>query len=98
MMSEDEIIRRLKVAGCPEADISAVMNEVGIVICANAYAQYLSGLPEDTRETLLKLSPEEQAAYLEQNHVQLPAFSQEQFDTIHDATWNEYFATSGKSL
>jgi len=91
MMSEQEITQELERLGYKNAEVRSTLKDVGTIIIGRALAAYLETLPESERATLTALSPEEMENYLAK-HPNLPAFSQEVFDKIHDDTWREYFA------
>ena len=92
MLQKDEIVARLKQAGCPTEEIPKVLGEVGLIISGRAFAQYLDTLPPEKRAEVLAFEPKDMQEYFERQK-DLPSFSQEKFDAIHDETWQEYFGS-----
>ena len=93
MLSDADIVSKLKENGCRDADIPGVIQDIGLIICGKAIAQYMEKLPEEERARIRTLQPQELNAYVEEKNGILPRLSQEAFDTIHDQTWQEYFDT-----
>ena len=96
MLSESEIVLKLKGLGCRDADIPRVMQEIGLIICGKAFAQYMEMLPEEERGHVRTLRPEELDAYIEEKDGKLPRLSQQEFDATHDEIWQEYLTSMGK--
>ncbi len=93
MMSEEQLQERLQQQGHKAGDIRATMRDIGKLIVARAAAEYFMRLPEDVREQLSGVPETELRQYLAEHRDSLPAMSQEEFERIHDATWEEYFAS-----
>lgn len=91
MISEEQITERLAAQGQKGADIRATMREVGKLIIAKTAAAYLSSLPEQHQQAIRSLPEEDVEQYIAEHRAELPSMSQEEFDTIHDGTWEEYF-------
>lgn len=96
-MSEPEIVKELKQIGFSDAEIPDIMRDVGGIILGNAYVAFLENVPEDERTQLREMQPEQLQKYLADHAMALPPLSQEQFDAIHDETWQDYFKTVGKN-
>lgn len=95
MLSEQDIIATLERIGFSRAEIPRVLKDVGMVIVARTLAAYAEALPESERAELRALQPEQLERYLAERADSLPAFSQDEFNAIHDATWQEYFKGVG---
>lgn len=93
MLSEQEIISRLKEIGFQDTEVPSVMKDVAEIVCGRALAEYLPALSQEERAKLASLETQELQGYLEEHADALPRFSQEAFDRIHDDTWREYFMT-----
>ena len=91
MMTEQEIVSKLKARGLKDAEIPTVMQEVAAVIFAHVLAAYFPILPEAQRLEISSLRTEEVADYFKNNAASLPPFPQVQFEMIHDETWEDYF-------
>jgi len=93
MMNEHEITERLEQLGYKNAEIRMALRDVAQVIVAKTADAYLSQLPEATRSHLRELSENEVQVYLLEHQASLPKMPQEEFEKIHDATWEDYFAS-----
>lgn len=91
MMSEEEIIERLKGIGYKDFEIPAVMQDVATVIYGRVLASYLPTLPEPQRIEIASLRAEEAQDYFKDNAASFSQFPQDRFDAIHDKTWEDYF-------
>jgi hypothetical protein len=91
MMSEQQITARLKEINYGEDEIQTALNDVGQMIITRTAAAYFSRLPQDEQEKLKGLSQEDVQAYLAEPRDSLAKMSQEEFEKIHDGTWEEYF-------
>ncbi len=93
MMNEDEIKSMLMRKGCPARLVPQVLSEVAQLACGRALAAYVQRIPETDKARVLAITPETLPEFLKDNAGKLPPFSQEEFDTILDQTWKEYFAS-----
>lgn len=93
MMSEHDITERLEQLGYKQAEIRIALRDVAQVILGKTASAYLSRVPEDTQQQLRDLSEPEVRAYLSGHQDSLPRMSQEEFDKVHDATWEDYLAS-----
>jgi hypothetical protein len=93
MMDEQQIVERLEKIGYKNAQIREALRDVGGVIVAKTAIAYLARLPEEQQAHLRELSESEVQAYLAENQDSLPPMPQEEFEKIHDATWEDYFAS-----
>jgi hypothetical protein len=95
MLSEQKIIDALKRHRCPEEKIPEIMGEIGVIIFGKVLASAIAILPEETQAHINSLSSEDMQQYFT-NHPEIAAsITQAQFDSIHDATWQEYFKAIG---
>jgi hypothetical protein len=85
----------LKGIGFSDAEIPVVMRDVGGIIYGKVFAVFLQAVPEDECVRIIAMQPEEIQKYLADHAMTLPPLSQEQFDAIHDETWQDYFKSVG---
>jgi hypothetical protein len=95
MMTEEEITERLEKLGQKPGDIRATMRAAAELIVARTAAAYIASLPEEDRAKLMSLPEEEAEIYLAERRDSLPQMPQEEFEKIHDKTWEDYFASAG---
>jgi hypothetical protein len=95
MLSETQITDRLEQLGYKSGEIRAALRDVAQVIIAATSAEYLASLSEEKRQLIRSLPEEEVARYISEHRSELPPMSQEAFDKLHDATWEDYFASVG---
>jgi hypothetical protein len=91
MMSEEHIVGRLEELGYKGADVRTALRDVGKVIVARAAAAYVARLPESEQATLKGLSETDLQTYLAQHQYSFPRMPQEEFERMHDETWEDYF-------
>lgn len=91
MMSEQQITERLVEIGYNEAEVETALRDVGQIIIARTAADYMKRFPETTQTHLRTLPEADVQAYLETHKAELPHLAQEDFDKLHDETWEEYF-------
>jgi hypothetical protein len=95
MMSEEEIVAKLKGIGFTDSEIPAVMQDVATVIYGKVLVAYLPTLPEEVRLQIISLRTEDAQDYFTDNASSLAQFPQAQFDSIYDETWRDYFKSVG---
>jgi|GEM_PF-6445294 len=91
MLSEEKIIEALKRHGCPEEKMPDIMREVGIIIFGKVLASAITTLPTETQVHINSLSEAAMQQYFTEHPELAASITQAQFDTTHDATWQEYF-------
>lgn len=91
MLSEQDITTKLETLGYKSGDIRMALRDVGGVIAIKVTAAYLAKLPEEEQKHIRSLSEEELQQYLAQRRDALPKMPQEEFEKIHDETWEDYF-------
>lgn len=96
MIEKDTITKKLKELGFKDANIDKVFADVMQIILNRALGNYLQKLPEDTRKKLGDFPENELIQYIEKNSTNLPKFSTQEFEKIHDETWESYFKSISK--
>jgi hypothetical protein len=91
MLSEQDITKRLEEIGYKAGEVRMALRDVGKVIIAKSAASYLSRLPETEQDRIRSFSEEEMRTFLAQNQYSFPPMPQEEFEKIHDETWEDYF-------
>jgi hypothetical protein len=91
MLSEQDITKRLEDIGYKTGEIRVALRDVAKVIVAKSAASYLSRLPETEQDRIRSFSDDEMQTYLAQNQYSFPPMAQEEFEKIHDETWEDYF-------
>ncbi|HEV3245101.1 MAG TPA: hypothetical protein VG102_01985 [Candidatus Paceibacterota bacterium] len=91
MLREEDIVGRLEKIGYKNADIRAALRDVSQIIITKTAAAYLARFPQQEQEHLRTLSEEQLQNYLAEHTDVLPKMSQEEFEKIHDETWEDYF-------
>lgn len=91
MMSEQVIAERLEQLGFKQAEVRMALRDVAQIIVARTADAYLAQIPEETQTQLRELSESDVETYLAAHRESFPKMSQEEFEHIHDATWEEYF-------
>jgi len=91
MLSEQKIIEALKRHGCPEEKVPGIMHDVGVIIFGKVLASAIATLPAETQAHINSLSEGAMQQYFTEHPEIAASITQAQFDTIHDATWQEYF-------
>lgn len=90
-MTESQITEKLEALGYRGSEIRTALRDVGQIIVEKTAAAYLPRLPQVQQEKLRGMTEAELAAYLAEHGASLPKMSQEEFETIHDETWEDYF-------
>lgn len=91
-MSEEQIIKRLEDLGYKPGEIRMALKDVAKVIIARTAAAYFSILPQSEQEQIKNLPEEDVQAYISEHQDSMPKMPQEEFEKIHDDTWEEYFS------
>jgi len=91
MMNEQDIVGRLEQLGYKNADIRMALRDVGQIIVGKTAGAYLSKFPEQEQEHIHSFSEEALQEYLASHQGSLPTISQQDFEHIHDETWEDYF-------
>jgi len=81
--------------GVAGAEQENVMRDVVEVILAKVTGKFLDKLPEEERLHLRSLDPSHYQDYVNERAETLPRVTQEEFDIIHDETWEDYFTSAG---
>lgn len=91
MLSEQAIQEKLKGLGIIKtSELKTIMQDVGQIIIGRALIAMTKDFTPEERQNLFDRGPEEVHAYLAEKNI--PPLTQQNFDTIHDDTWHEYFA------
>ncbi len=93
MMAEEEIIAKLTTLGYDASETRMALRDVGQIIVEKAAAAYLVRLPEAQQSELRSFSTEELQNYLAEQGTSMPKMTQEEFEKIHDETWEDYFSS-----
>ena len=90
-MTETAITDRLERHGITGVRTSEIMQEVAQLIIARVYEFIKERLSPEERAYVEACTDEEAQAYFAEHRGTIPSLSQEEFDTIHDNTWREFF-------
>ena len=96
MISNEEIVSKLKELNFQTDEIEGVISDVTQIIIAKSFASYLSGLPESERLKLQDLPAEKIPEYFEKQGNSEQKLSVEEFSKIYDQTWEDYFYSFSK--